>query len=154
MMENTENALQQDSDRPEQQQASTVSAVPAASLPSFPSTLPPELLASLSAIQVPPSDSAIASGNSRLAQISNDLDLADVLTADVIRPILQDAAAREALFPNLPTGTENSAQGIEEVIRSPQFQQACHSLSVALHSGQLAPLVIQFGMKRLKIYSY
>ncbi|KAI8334155.1 hypothetical protein EDC96DRAFT_525485 [Choanephora cucurbitarum] len=51
-----------------------------------------------------------------------------------------------SLFPFLPEETERSAEEVKQVVRSPQFSQALQSLSAALHTGQLGPLLTQLGL--------
>jgi 26S proteasome regulatory subunit N13 len=73
-------------------------------------------------------------------------DLNDVLTPEHLKPILDDATLRQTIFPHLPKGTPHTLDGIEEVIASPQFQQSIRALSIALNSGQVAPLVQELGL--------
>jgi len=75
------------------------------------------------------------------------VDLSNVLTPDSLMPLLADPEFREQLAPFLPAG-EELPQGPTELsstLRSPQFQQALGMFSSALQSGQLAPLMGQFG---------
>lgn len=51
-----------------------------------------------------------------------------------------------SLFPFLPEGSERSVEEVRQVVRSPQFSQALQSLSAALATGQLGPLLAQLGL--------
>ncbi|CAL8319494.1 unnamed protein product [Merluccius merluccius] len=76
------------------------------------------------------------------------VDLASVLTPEIMAPILANAEVQQRLMPYLPSG-ESLPQGTEELhhtISSPQFQQAMSMFSSALASGQLGPLMNQFGL--------
>ncbi|XP_059836749.1 proteasomal ubiquitin receptor ADRM1 isoform X1 [Hypanus sabinus] len=76
------------------------------------------------------------------------VDLASVLTPEVMAPILANAEVQERLLPYLPTGEllPQPAEEIQNTITSPQFQQAMSMFSAALASGQLGPLMSQFGL--------
>lgn len=102
----------------------------------------PDLRNLLAGLQVP--------GAQGGAQQEEPMDLVDVLTPQTVGPLLNDQEVCSALFPHLPEPSQPS-QGrtkreIEEVIRSPQFRQALHSLTVALRTGALGPLVQQLGL--------
>lgn len=100
------------------------------------------------------------------------VDLASVLTPEMMAPILTNAAVQQRLLPFLPSG-ETLLQNTEEIqntLNSPQFQQvttittrmhcclkrcrqsvslflqAMGLFSSALASGQLGPLLSQFGL--------
>ncbi|KAJ1725895.1 hypothetical protein LPJ61_005572 [Coemansia biformis] len=75
------------------------------------------------------------------------INLADVLTPENLRVVLEDSQLRTSLFPTLPDDIPHDHQSLDEVIRSPQFQQALNSLSYVLESGQMAPLVTQLGLE-------
>lgn len=70
----------------------------------------------------------------------------DVLTTQSITPLLNDPEICASLFPFLPEESERSAEEVKQVVKSPQFQQALQSLSAALHTGQLGPLLSQLGL--------
>ncbi|KAI9266033.1 proteasome complex subunit Rpn13 ubiquitin receptor-domain-containing protein [Sporodiniella umbellata] len=72
--------------------------------------------------------------------------LADILNTSSISPLLNDPAVCTSLFPYLPETMENSSDELRQVISSPQFSQALQSLTVALETGQLGPLLSQFGL--------
>ncbi|RIB04443.1 proteasome complex subunit Rpn13 ubiquitin receptor-domain-containing protein [Gigaspora rosea] len=103
--------------------------------------LTPEQLGSLrnilSEIQVP------EGGN----QQQSDVNLIDVLTPSEISPLLSNPeVASGTLFPHLPSDINRTPEELREVIQSPQFAQALQSLSIALQSGQLGPLLTQLGL--------
>uniref|UniRef100_A0A8C2ZNJ2 ADRM1 26S proteasome ubiquitin receptor n=1 Tax=Cyclopterus lumpus TaxID=8103 RepID=A0A8C2ZNJ2_CYCLU len=73
------------------------------------------------------------------------VDLASVCTPEMMAPILTNAEVQQRLLPFLPSGESllQSADEIQNTINSPQFQ---HMFSSALASGQLGPLMSQFGL--------
>ncbi|PKY37764.1 adhesion regulating molecule [Rhizophagus irregularis] len=75
-----------------------------------------------------------------------DVSLVDVLTPSAIGPLLNNPEIASALFPHLPANIERSPEELAAVIQSPQFAQALQSLSIALQSGQLGPLLSQLGL--------
>ncbi|CAH3141546.1 proteasomal ubiquitin receptor ADRM1-A-like [Pocillopora verrucosa] len=93
----------------------------------------------LSNIQVPAENAEQAS--------RENVDLSSVFTPDSIMPLLSDPEFREQLAPFLPAGEElpQSPTELSNTLRSPQFQQALGMFSSALQSGQLGPLMGQFG---------
>ncbi|KAI5612362.1 proteasomal ubiquitin receptor ADRM1 isoform X1 [Silurus asotus] len=76
------------------------------------------------------------------------VDLASVLTPDIMAPILVNPDIQQRLLPYLPSGESlpQSAEEIQNTLTSPQFQQAMGMFSSALASGQLGPLMNQFGL--------
>ncbi|MGH0150302.1 UNVERIFIED_CONTAM: hypothetical protein FKN15_045803 [Acipenser sinensis] len=76
------------------------------------------------------------------------VDLASVLTPEVMAPILANADVQKRLLPYLPSGESlpQTAEEIQNTLTSPQFQQAMSMFSAALASGQLGPLMSQFGL--------
>uniref|UniRef100_A0A3Q3EXA1 ADRM1 26S proteasome ubiquitin receptor n=1 Tax=Labrus bergylta TaxID=56723 RepID=A0A3Q3EXA1_9LABR len=76
------------------------------------------------------------------------VDLASVCTPEMMAPILTNAEVQKRLLPFLPSGESlpQSADEIKNTINSPQFQQAMSMFSSALASGQLGPLLTQFGL--------
>ncbi|XP_068161188.1 proteasomal ubiquitin receptor ADRM1-like isoform X1 [Antennarius striatus] len=76
------------------------------------------------------------------------VDLASVCTPEMMAPILTNAEVQQRLLPFLPSGESlpQSADEIQNTINSPQFQQAMSMFSSALASGQLGPLLSQFGL--------
>ncbi|XP_049438136.1 proteasomal ubiquitin receptor ADRM1 isoform X2 [Epinephelus fuscoguttatus] len=76
------------------------------------------------------------------------VDLASVCTPEMMAPILANAEVQQRLLPFLPSGESlpQSAEEIQNTINSPQFQQSMSMFSSALASGQLGPLMSQFGL--------
>uniref|UniRef100_H3AK72 ADRM1 26S proteasome ubiquitin receptor n=1 Tax=Latimeria chalumnae TaxID=7897 RepID=H3AK72_LATCH len=76
------------------------------------------------------------------------VDLAGVLTPEIMAPILANSEVQERLTPYLPSGESlpQTAEEIQNTLTSPQFQQAMSMFSAALASGQLGPLMSQFGL--------
>uniref|UniRef100_A0A6Q2XBL0 Uncharacterized protein n=1 Tax=Esox lucius TaxID=8010 RepID=A0A6Q2XBL0_ESOLU len=72
------------------------------------------------------------------------VDLTSVVTPEIMAPILANAEVQERLLPFLPSGESlpQSTDELHNTLSSPQFQ----SLLVALASGQLGPLMNQFGL--------
>lgn len=77
-----------------------------------------------------------------LASQEDAVGLSEVVTADVLRPLAGNTEAHDRLTPHLPPSHESP----QDVLTSPQFQQALGVFGSALHSGQLGPLMAQFGM--------
>lgn len=76
------------------------------------------------------------------------VDLASVCTPEMMAPILTNAEVQQRLLPFLPSGESlpQSAEEIQNTLNSPQFQQSMSMFSSALASGQLGPLMSQFGL--------
>lgn len=76
------------------------------------------------------------------------VDLSSAMTAEALQPILTNQDFVDQLKPFLPpTATElPPAEQLKGTVSSPQFQQAVSLLSSALQSGQLGPLIHQFGL--------
>ncbi|XP_076044667.1 regulatory particle non-ATPase 13 isoform X3 [Oratosquilla oratoria] len=93
----------------------------------------------LSGISVPPDASATP---------RTPVDLSSGMTAEALQPILTNAEFVEQLKPYLPTTGDNlpPVEQLRGTITSPQFQQAVSLFSSALQSGQLGPLINQFGL--------
>jgi len=77
---------------------------------------------------------------------TNDANLQDILTPEIVSPLLKDRDVCNALFPHLPDNTPLESQSIEEVLRSPQFIHSINSLTYALRSGALGPLMAELGL--------
>uniref|UniRef100_A0A3P9KRI3 Uncharacterized protein n=1 Tax=Oryzias latipes TaxID=8090 RepID=A0A3P9KRI3_ORYLA len=79
---------------------------------------------------------------------SQGVDLATVLTPEIMAPILTNSEVQERLIPYLPSGESllQSSEELHNTLSSPQFQQALSMFSSALASGQLGPLMNQFGL--------
>lgn len=71
-----------------------------------------------------------------------------MLTAERMIPILADPGVQERLTPFLPQDASipSSQDELRSTVASPQFQQAVTSFSSALASGQLGPVLAQFGL--------
>nr|XP_057907369.1 proteasomal ubiquitin receptor ADRM1-like isoform X1 [Doryrhamphus excisus] len=136
-------------------QASTTPVNPSTtSAPSPPASTPPTPAAPTVAaagsptqpIQLRDLQSILATMN--VPASGTGVDLASVLTPEVMAPILANPEVQQRLTPFLPTG-ESLLQSTEELhntLSSPQFQQAMSMFSSALASGQLGPLMNQFGL--------
>lgn len=106
----------------------------------------------LSGIQVP--DSALAGlsgagGQAAQAEKPN-VDLSEGLSTDVLHPILGNPEfmrqLREYLPPSDQAAEGDTAALVRDTVQSPQFAQALSVFSAALQSGQLGPLIQQFGL--------
>ncbi|XP_055508089.1 proteasomal ubiquitin receptor ADRM1 isoform X6 [Leucoraja erinacea] len=126
--------------------SSTTSAVRMTSVPSVAAALAPVPSPSVASPGVPAAAAAAAALTTPAAP--NTVDLSSVLTPEVMAPILANAEVQERLLPYLPTGESlpQPAEEIQNTITSPQFQQAMSMFSAALASGQLGPLMSQFGL--------
>uniref|UniRef100_A0A087Y252 ADRM1 26S proteasome ubiquitin receptor n=1 Tax=Poecilia formosa TaxID=48698 RepID=A0A087Y252_POEFO len=76
------------------------------------------------------------------------VDLASVCTPEMMAPILTNPEVQQRLLPFLPSGESllQSTEEIQNTLNSPQFQQSMSMFSSALASGQLGPLMNQFGL--------
>ena len=70
------------------------------------------------------------------------VSLQEVVTPDVLRPMAQSVQVQDQLTPHLPATT----QPVGAILTSPQFQQALGLFDSALQSGELGPLLSQFGL--------
>ncbi|OLY80209.1 26S proteasome regulatory subunit RPN13 [Smittium mucronatum] len=86
--------------------------------------------------------------NIRVPQTYKDspLKLSNVISPDVLLPLLNDPDFCNVLFPQLPEGVPKTKEELENTIRSPQFENSIQSLSFALESGQMAPLAQSLGL--------
>lgn len=77
-----------------------------------------------------------------------DLSLSDVLTPANLRPLFSNPRLLSAVFPHLPPDlpVPPSAENIQRVIESPQFQAGVRSLDQALATGLLSGLVKSLGL--------
>ncbi|KAF9437338.1 hypothetical protein BGZ76_001163 [Entomortierella beljakovae] len=87
----------------------------------------------------------VPQGQGGIQQRSN-LRLDHILTPGAVAPLLSNPSICEALFPHLPESSEKTPEEVQAIVRTPQFSQALVSLSTALESGQLGPLLRQFGL--------
>ncbi|XP_055508086.1 proteasomal ubiquitin receptor ADRM1 isoform X4 [Leucoraja erinacea] len=129
--------------------SSTTSAVRMTSVPSVAAALAPVPSPSVASPGVPAAAAAAAALTTPAApNTGSTVDLSSVLTPEVMAPILANAEVQERLLPYLPTGESlpQPAEEIQNTITSPQFQQAMSMFSAALASGQLGPLMSQFGL--------
>ncbi|XP_067096077.1 proteasomal ubiquitin receptor ADRM1-like [Osmerus mordax] len=129
----------------------TPSATSAASPTSSPSTpaVPPLSAGASSptqAIQLSDLQSILATMN--VPSSGQGVDLASVVTPEVMAPILANTEVQQRLLPFLPSGEAllQSPDELHNTITSPQFQQSMSMFSSALASGQLGPLMNQFGL--------
>lgn len=76
------------------------------------------------------------------------IDLSQALNPESMIPILANPEVQERLTKFLPEGQElpKTEEELRNTISAPQFQQALSSFSSALQSGQLGPLMNQFGL--------
>eukprot|EP00063_Salmo_salar_P027326 XP_014002161.1 PREDICTED: proteasomal ubiquitin receptor ADRM1-like isoform X2 [Salmo salar] len=76
------------------------------------------------------------------------VNLASVVTPEIMAPILANAEVQERLLPFLPSeeALPQSTDELHNILTSPQFLQAMGLFSSALASGQLGPLMNQFGL--------
>ncbi|XP_064383107.1 proteasomal ubiquitin receptor ADRM1-like isoform X2 [Halichondria panicea] len=70
------------------------------------------------------------------------VSLNEAITPDVLRPLSNNSAVQEQVSDHLPPTSE----GVPTILNSPQFHQAMGLFSSALQSGQLGPLMGQFGL--------
>lgn len=108
-----------------------------------------DLQSILSNIQVPPGgEGALAAGG---AQGGPTVDLSTAFTGEALQPLLSNSEFLDKVKGFMPAdekedGKEITASDLKGTIQSPQFQQALSMFSVALQSGQLTPLVREFGL--------
>ena len=82
------------------------------------------------------------------------VDLSSSVNIEVLRPLLTNDAfmqrVREKLPPVTggvpPTTTPQVAEQFVATVQSPQFRQALDAFSAAVQSGQLGPVIQQFGL--------
>ncbi|XP_078092846.1 proteasomal ubiquitin receptor ADRM1 isoform X4 [Mustelus asterias] len=128
--------------------SSTTSAVRMTSVPSVAAATTPVPAPTVASTPVPAAAAASAAGLTTPAASSTAVDLSSVLTPEIMAPILANSEVQERLLPYLPTGESlpQPAEEIQNTLTSPQFQQAMSMFSAALASGQLGPLMSQFGL--------
>uniref|UniRef100_A0A7N6B880 Adhesion regulating molecule 1 n=1 Tax=Anabas testudineus TaxID=64144 RepID=A0A7N6B880_ANATE len=99
-------------------------------------------------IQLSDLQSILATMNVPAALRFGPVDLVSVCTPEMMAPILTNAEVQQRLLPFLPSGESlpQSADEIQNTLSSPQFQQSMSMFSSALASGQLGPLMSQFGL--------
>ena len=77
------------------------------------------------------------------------VDLSTALTGEALQPILQNQQFLDKVKEFLPAGEDGkevTTADLAGTVQSPQFQQAVSMFSMALSSGQLGPLVREFGL--------
>uniref|UniRef100_A0A3P9JZQ0 Adhesion regulating molecule 1 n=1 Tax=Oryzias latipes TaxID=8090 RepID=A0A3P9JZQ0_ORYLA len=150
--------------RPSSAQTPSTPAAPAASAPSPAVAAPPTPASAQTPVTSASAGSPSAHQPIQLSDLQNILatmnvpasaaaqgatvDLASVCTPEMMAPILSNAAVQQRLLPFLPSGESlpQSAEEIQNTLTSPQFQQSMSMFSSALASGQLGPLMSQFGL--------
>jgi 26S proteasome regulatory subunit N13 len=87
-------------------------------------------------------------GNIAQSSSRSDLDLAEVLSLDVMAPILANKQIQEKLVQHLPDSDilPKTEFELRQTLTTPQFKKAMSSFSAALQSGQLGPLLAQFNL--------
>uniref|UniRef100_A0A3Q0RXB5 ADRM1 26S proteasome ubiquitin receptor n=1 Tax=Amphilophus citrinellus TaxID=61819 RepID=A0A3Q0RXB5_AMPCI len=128
--------------------SATSAASPTATTPSTPAVSSVAAAAANPAqpIQLRDLQSILATMN--VPASSQGVDLASVLTPEIMAPILANPEVQQRLMPYLPSGESlpQSSEELHNTLSSPQFQQAMSMFSSALASGQLGPLMNQFGL--------
>jgi hypothetical protein len=80
------------------------------------------------------------------------VDLSSSLTLEALQPLLTNeefmSRVRDSLPPNSPESSTTISDQFTSTVQSPQFQQALSTFSTALQSGQLGPLIQQFGLSQ------
>ncbi|XP_055946987.1 proteasomal ubiquitin receptor ADRM1-A-like [Argiope bruennichi] len=78
------------------------------------------------------------------------VDLSSAITAEALQPLFNNQELMERVRSLLPQSSESAtpvpSDQLRSTVQSPQFQQALGMFSAALQSGQLGPLMQQFGM--------
>jgi 26S proteasome regulatory subunit N13 len=87
-------------------------------------------------------------GNIAQSSSRSDLDLSEVLSLDVMAPILANKQIQEKLVQHLPDSEilPKTEFELRQTLTTPQFKKAMSSFSAALQSGQLGPLLAQFNL--------
>jgi len=105
-----------------------------------------DLQSILSAMPVTPGAAGAAGGSG-----GPPVDLATSFTGEALQPLLSNPEFLDKVKGFLPEaekeeGKEVNASDLKGTVQSPQFQQALSMFCIALQSGQLAPLVREFGL--------
>jgi len=108
-----------------------------------------DLQSILSNIQMPPGAEGALAGAS--GGSGTTVDLSTAFTGEALQPLLSNPDFLDKVKGFLPAGEkeegkEITASDLKGTVQSPQFQQALSMFSIALQSGQLAPLVREFGL--------
>jgi len=100
----------------------------------------------LSGIQIPDSALGVPAAGAGQAE-KPSVDLSEGLSTEVLHPILSNADFMRQLQDFLPPSEgSDTTQMVKDTVQSPQFAQALSVFSAALQSGQLGPLIQQFGL--------
>lgn len=77
-----------------------------------------------------------------------EIDLAEIISLDVMAPILGNKEVQERLMQHLPESEilPKTEHEIRTTLTTPQFKKAMSSFGHALQSGQLGPLLQQFNL--------
>lgn len=95
--------------------------------------------------------SGISAQGGKQEGTSQAVDLSRGLTSDVLQPLLSNTEFLQRvqeLLPDLGSSSENTQEQLRATVQSPQFRQAFSSFSAALSSGQLGPIMNQFGFDK------
>jgi 26S proteasome regulatory subunit N13 len=103
-----------------------------------------DLQSILSNIQVPAGAEGIGAGEPAV-------DLASGLTSETLQPLLSNPEFLEKVKEFIPKEEKKdvkdlTAEDLKDTVQSPQFKQAVSMFSMAFNSGQLGPLVREFGL--------
>ncbi|KAH6934824.1 hypothetical protein HPB50_001139 [Hyalomma asiaticum] len=128
--------------------AATASSSSGGAAASGPAIQLSDLQSILSGIKVPPSEAAGAEASK---EQTVNVDLSAAINMEVLQPLLDNKDLMQRVEKLLPPSTEADKQPdvselLQDTVKSPQFQQALSMFSTALQSGQLGPLMQQFGM--------
>jgi len=97
-------------------------------------------------IQVPPGGEAIGAGGSGIFSV----DVSTALTGLALQPLVSQEGFFDKVKAVFPAGEEEgkeiTAADLKGKVLSPEFQQAVSMFSIAFQSGQIAPLVREFGL--------
>ncbi|XP_002733743.1 proteasomal ubiquitin receptor ADRM1-like [Saccoglossus kowalevskii] len=79
-----------------------------------------------------------------------NIDLSQAISPEVMAPILSNPDIRQRLIQHLPEGESlpQDSQQLNSTLQSSQFKQAMSLFGAALQSGQLGPLMGQFGLNQ------
>ncbi|XP_070555053.1 proteasomal ubiquitin receptor ADRM1-like [Ptychodera flava] len=93
---------------------------------------------------------AAESGNQGDQAQTAAIDLSQTLSPEVMAPILSNPEVQQRLMQHLPEGESlpRDPEQLSATLHSPQFQQAMNMFGAALQSGQLGPLMNQFGLSQ------
>ncbi|KAJ3223930.1 hypothetical protein HK099_000526 [Clydaea vesicula] len=75
-----------------------------------------------------------------------DIEFSEVLNSRVLLPLLDDPKVVEELLSYLPEGSPPTQEELKDIVRCPQFLSSMRSFGQALKSGQLGPLLREFGL--------